>query len=258
MKLKIACLQFDISFGNPAENYQKAERFIKKASDADVVILPELWTTGYDLSRLDEIGDENGKYTKQWLSDIARTYEVNIVAGSVAVKKNDGIYNTMYIVGKNGDMLSEYSKVHLFKLMDEHHYLAAGSKENTFALEGIQACGVICYDIRFPEWIRKHTENGASLLFVSAEWPAPRLDHWKALLIARAIENQCFVAACNCSGSNPDNQFAGHSMIIDPWGKIIAEASDGEEIISAELELGISEKIRAQIPIFSDRRTELY
>jgi omega-amidase len=142
--------------------------------------------------------------------------------------------------------------------MDEHLYLEAGEEKGLFELDNRTFGGVICYDIRFPEWIRAHTAKGAEALFVVAEWPAPRLSHWRSLLIARAIENQCFVIACNRSGSDPNNEFAGHSMFIDPWGEVIAEAGANEELLSAVIELDLVKDIRKQIPIFEDRRPDLY
>ncbi len=117
---------------------------------------------------------------------------------------------------------------------------------------------MICYDIRFPEWIRSHTAEGAEAIFVVAEWPLSRLTHWRTLLTARAIENQCYVIACNRAGSDPNNTFAGHSIIIDPWGEIIAEAGEGQEILHGEINLSIVEEVRKGIPIFDDRRPEFY
>ena len=137
-------------------------------------------------------------------------------------------------------------------------HLSSGNGKGSFTLDNHSFAGVICYDIRFPEWIRTHTTEGAEALFVVAQWPITRVDHWRALLIARAIENQCFVIACNRVGSDPNNQFAGHSMIIDPWGKIIAESSDQEEILYAEIDLQEVKKVREMIPVFTDRRPEFY
>jgi predicted amidohydrolase len=142
--------------------------------------------------------------------------------------------------------------------MDEHHYLVPGEEDGMFELDNRKLAGVICYDIRFPEWIRTHTSQGAEALFVVAEWPKPRLNHWRALLIARAIENQCFVIACNRSGCDPNNEFAGHSMIIDPWGEVVAEAEEGEEVLTASVDFDRVGEIRKLIPIFEDRRPEFY
>jgi predicted amidohydrolase len=250
----------DIAFGNPEANYQTVKQKVKEAltESPDIIVLPELWSTGYDLTRLEEIADHEAKATIQFLTSIAREYEIHIVGGSIAKRTSDGVFNTMLVINKQGELLSEYSKLHLFKLMDEHLYLEAGTSDGLFQLEETNCAGVICYDIRFPEWIRKHTTKGAEVLFVVAEWPLPRLAHWRSLLISRAIENQCYVVACNRSGKDPSNVFAGHSMIIDPWGDIVAEAEEGEAILFGELDIEKVRNVRSQIPIFDDRRPDLY
>jgi omega-amidase len=260
VSVKITCLQLDIAFGNPTENRKYIEQKMTEAlkENPDILVLPELWDTAYDLTRLDEIADDEGQQAKQLISQFAKTNEVNIVAGSIAKKTEQGVTNTMYIFDRKGREVSQYSKLHLFKLMDEHLYLEAGTAKNLFTLEQSLCAGVICYDIRFPEWIRVHTSSGAEVLFVVAQWPAPRLAHWKALLISRAIENQCYVIACNRVGQDPNNTFAGHSLVIDPWGEIIAEAGDSEELLSADVNLELVKEIRKQIPVFTDRRTEFY
>lgn len=260
MSVKITCLQLDIAFGNPTKNRKYIEQKMAEAlkENPDILVLPELWDTAYDLTRLDEIADDEGQQAKQLISQFAKTNEVNIVGGSIAKKTEQGVTNTMYIFDRKGREVSQYSKLHLFKLMDEHLYLEAGTAKNLFTLEQSLCAGVICYDIRFPEWIRVHTSSGAEVLFVVAQWPAPRLAHWKALLISRAIENQCYVIACNRVGQDPNNTFAGHSLVIDPWGEIIAEAGDSEELLSADVNLELVKEIRKQIPVFTDRRTEFY
>lgn len=260
MNLNVSCLQIDIAFGDPEANFKRAEQKIEQAiaSKPDVLILPELWTTGYDLTRLDEIADAEAAGTKKFISDCARKFNVNIIAGSVAKKTSEGVTNTMLVFNRKGEMISEYSKLHLFKLMDEHHYLKPGGQSGLFELEGVPSMGLICYDIRFPEWVRAHTAKGAQVMFVSAEWPLPRIGHWRSLLLARAIENQCYVVACNRVGNDPNNKFGGHSIIIDPWGEILAEAGEDESILSASLDLGRVSEVRSQIPIFDDRRPEFY
>lgn len=261
MNLKIACIQYDIQFGKPQENFDQISKEIENTMNQDkpdIIILPELWTTGYDLTRLDEIADENGDVTKTFIKTLAKQYSVNIVAGSVAKKTEQGVTNTMFVFNRDGELLSEYSKLHLFKLMDEHLYLQAGEAKGDFTIENVPAAGVICYDIRFPEWIRAHTASGAEILFVVAEWPLPRLEHWRTLLLSRAIENQCYVVACNSVGSNPDNVFGGHSMIIDPWGTIVAEAGTQSTTLVGEIDLNKVQEVRKQIPIFQDRRPTFY
>ncbi|MFC0477276.1 carbon-nitrogen family hydrolase [Robertmurraya beringensis] len=258
--MRVSCIQMDISFGNVEENFQKAERLIESAmaEKPDLVILPELWTTGYDLTRLDVLADLEAKKSIEFLQKLAKKHHVHIVGGSVASQENNGVYNTMLVISNEGELVSTYSKAHLFKLMNEHEHLQSGSTNGMFALDKNLFAGFICYDIRFPEWIRAHTTEGAETIVVVAEWPLPRLNHWRSLLIARAIENQCFVIACNRSGSDPDNVFAGHSLIINPWGEVIAEGDELESIVTGQIDLAEVKKVRNTIPIFSDRRTDLY
>lgn len=250
----------DIAFGNPQKNYQTVERLFDKThtEKPDIIVLPELWTTGYDLTHLNEIADFKAAQTIEFLQNAAQKYQVHLIGGSVANRVENGVRNTLLIINKDGRLVHQYSKLHLFKLMDEHVYLEAGSEKGLFQLDNYQFAGAICYDIRFPEWIRAHTSKGAEALFVVAEWPAQRLSHWRALLVARAIENQCYVIGCNRSGQDPNNHFAGHSLIIDPWGEVIAEAGENEEILSAEIEMDLVKEVRKQIPIFADRRPEFY
>ncbi|APH05562.1 carbon-nitrogen family hydrolase [Bacillus weihaiensis] len=257
----ITCIQLDIKFGDPVFNYEQAEKKISQvilSENPTIIVLPELWTTGYDLTRLDEIGDSSGKTTTRFLSELAKKHRVHFVGGSIAKKQDNSVTNTMLIINNKGELVQEYSKLHLFKLMDEHHHLISGQTKGLFELDGVKSAGVICYDIRFPEWIRAHTTQGAEILYVVAEWPLPRLHHWKSLLISRAIENQCYVVACNRAGSDPNNEFAGHSMIIDPWGEILIEADEKPGFITAELEIEKVKSVRKQIPIFDDRLPEFY
>ena len=142
--------------------------------------------------------------------------------------------------------------------MNEEKHLVAGNHVGQFELEGVQAGMMICYDIRFPELTRKLALGGAKVLFIPAEWPHPRLHHWRTLLMARAIENQMYIVACNRVGVSEGTEFFGHSIIIDPWGEIIAEGSEDEMIITAELDLGLVDQVRQRIPVFEDRRPQLY
>lgn len=257
---KAGCIQMNIHYGNPAANKERAAEWIAKAAEqgCTVAVLPELWTTGYDLDRLDEIADPGGKEALEFLKALAVRHRIHIVGGSIAKKTEEGVKNTLFVIDSHGGLVHEYSKLHLFKLMDEHLHLEAGQEETLFSLSGEQAAGFICYDIRFPEWLRKPVLAGAKVLFVTAEWPAPRLDHWRTLLRARAIENQSYVVACNRSGEDPKNRFAGHSMIIGPWGEIIAEGGENEELVTGELDIDSIAEIRNRIPVFDDRRPDRY
>ncbi|QKY69965.1 carbon-nitrogen family hydrolase [Lentibacillus sp. CBA3610] len=261
MKKKVALIQMDVTYGDPKVNFARVSKWVMDAatnSGADIVVLPELWDTGYDLSRFDVLADKDAKATIEFLSDLAKELNVVIVGGSVAEQTEDGMRNTMLVVDQNGELVHKYSKLHLFQLMDEHLHLVEGQDEAEFELNGVPSAGFICYDIRFPEWIRKSALNGAKIMYVVAEWPKPRIDYWRVLLQARAIENQCYVVACNRVGEDPKNEFGGMSLVVDPWGEIVAEANDHEKMILTEIDLDKVDEVRSRIPIFQDRREDRY
>lgn len=261
-QLNIALIQADIEIGNARANTNKMLDMMEEAAAAhtkpDVIVLPELWNTGYALDQIQNIADPMGQETSRMLSEFARKHHIQIVGGSVAERVDDRIYNTMYVFNRQGEQVAKYSKIHLFRLMDEEKHLEAGQQTVTFDLEGIKAGASICYDIRFPELMRTLALGDAQVLFVPAQWPHPRLHHWRTLLMARAIENQMYVVACNRVGTSGDTDFFGHSMIIDPWGEIVVEGNDQESILTGTIDCNLTDEVRAHIPVFEDRRPGLY
>lgn len=261
-QLRLALLQMNIEAGNPEANFAKLasqlEEAVGQANKPDVIMFPEMWNTGYALTEIKTLADQDGARTRAYLSEFSRKHQVNIIGGSIAETKGDQVLNTIYAFDRSGQVIADYSKIHLFRLMDEEKYLAAGDKPGKLTLEGAEAGMMICYDIRFPELARKLALEGAKLLFVPAEWPNPRLHHWKTLLTARAIENQMFVIACNRMGTSGDTQFFGHSLVLDPWGETIAEAGEEETILYADIDLSLVDSVRAKIPVFEDRRPTIY
>lgn len=267
-KLTIALLQMDIAIGEPDANFAKLAHMLEEAVRSnpkpDVIVFPEMWNTGYALDRIRDIADRGGERTAEFISAFCRRHRVNVVAGSVAdLDGADGervrrVRNTIYAFDRAGNRMAQYSKIHLFRLMDEEKYLHAGEQAGMLEVDGIPSGMMICYDIRFPELARKLALGGAKLLFVPAEWPHPRLHHWRTLLTARAIENQMFVVACNRVGTSGTTSFFGHSMVIDPWGEVVTEGDESERILTATVDLALVDKVRTTIPVFADRRPELY
>nr|WP_106783357.1 carbon-nitrogen family hydrolase [Lysinibacillus timonensis] len=257
--MKIGCIQLNVGFGKVEENYARAEQLIREAAShgAEIIVLPEMWNTGYALEKLPELADKEGSRTKEFLISLASELGIHIVGGSVAIERDGKYFNTMYIVNKKGELVSEYSKVHLFRLMNEDQYLESGDQMNRFALDDIEAGGVICYDIRFPEWLRSHALAGAKVLFVSAQWPTARIDHWKTLLQARAIENQCYIVAVNRISHKIEN-FNGQSMVIEPWGEIVWTGKEDEELAIVDVDFSKVDEVRGRIPVYDDRRPGLY
>ncbi len=259
-KLKVALAQMDIAFGAPAQNFEKVAAFVAQAAEqhADIVAFPEMWNTGYALKQLGQLADVNGLETQKKLSQLAKTYHIYIFGGSVAVAADQKFYNTTYVFDNEGQLLSTYQKVHLFGLMHEGDFMAAGQQASHFDVLGVPATNVICYDIRFPEWLRKLSAAGSQLIFVPAEWPSVRTPQWTRLLAARAIENQSFVVAINRVGQDPDNVFGGHSLVLDPLGNELLCLDDQEQLQVVTIDLAEIDKIRGEIPVFEDRRVDLY
>lgn len=262
-QLNIAIVQMDVMIGEPTANYKRAEQLLEQAVTAakikpDIIVLPEMWNTGYALERIQDLADVVGSRTKQFFATFCRKHEVAIVGGSVAQKVGGRIFNTIFVFNSRGELIADYSKIHLFRLMDEEKHLSSGEQLGRFQLDSVEAGMIICYDLRFPELTRSLAVGGAKLLFVPAQWPNPRLKHWRTLLQARAIENQMFVVACNRVGVSGESSFFGHSMVIDPWGEIVSEAGEDEVILRVTIDLTTVDRVRRGIPVFEDRKSGIY
>lgn len=260
MKLTVSLAQIDIAFGKPDENLAKVRHYAAQAAmrGSDWLILPELWSTAYDLTNADKHATpiDAGIFTE--IAELARQHNLHIIGSTLSTLGQDRFGNTLTWHQPDGAIAAVYSKLHLFRLMDEHQYLSAGDAPQLVETAWGQAGLGICYDLRFPELFRHYALAGATLMILPAEWPHPRRMHWRTLLRARAIENQMFVIACNRVGEGGGNQFFGHSAIIDPWGETIIEGGEQEMLLTGEVDFGRLPATRAKIPIFTDRRPEIY
>lgn len=258
--MKIAAAQLAIAVGDVETNYINVEQAVEKAAKigADLVALPEMWNTAFHLSAAIDGADQDGQRTIPFLQDLARTYGVHIFGGSVANQRGDKLYNTTYVVDRDGKLISTYDKVHLFSPGHEDDVFTPGSRPNIFTLGHITMASITCYDLRFPEWVRVATLQGAQILFVPAAWPFPRDMHWSILNQARAIENQCFVVAINNCGVAANMDFCGYSAIIDPLGEILAKADTKEDTIMADVDVSQIASLRQGFRVFDDRRPDLY
>lgn len=261
-RLRLALIQIDVRTGDPDANFAALERLLERAAalprKPDVIVAPEMWNTGYALDRIGELADPDGRRTKALLAAFCRRHRVNVIAGSIAEAGAEGVANAAYGFNRDGRETVRYAKIHLFPLMDEHRHLRAGDRPGLFSLEGTKAGILICYDLRFPELARRLALAGARLLFVPAQWPHPRLHHWRTLLMARAIENQVYVIGCNRVGESDGASFFGHSMVVDPWGNIVAEAGEEETILTADLDPDAVDEARKRLPVWESRRPDLY
>ena len=260
--MKVACALMDMAFANPDENFEKAQALVREAASkgADTILLPETWNTGFfPHENLAELADDDGKRTRSVFGPLAKTLNVNIVAGSVVNRKADGIYNTALVFNREGECVAEYDKTHLFSPMGEDKYFKKGNHSCSFTLDGIRCAVIICYDLRFPRLTRRIAIEGLDFLFMVSQWPLVRVPHLDTLTKARAIENQMFVACCNSAGKAGETVYGGNSSINDPWGVTLAHAKGSdEEIIFADCDTTILKEIRESINVFADRRPEMY
>jgi len=259
--MKIALIQMDIVLGDVQVNREKAKALINKGIKAGVklVVLPELWTTGYKLDEIHLMAEPENGATITMLQQLAKENQIEIMSGSIAEARDGKVYNTSYAINSTGIISAKYSKIHLIGLMDEDKFIASGNERSAFDMSFGKAGMIICYDLRFTELPRALALAGCQTLFISAEWPTVRGMHWRALNIARAIENQMYVIAVNRVGKDLHNDFFGHSMVINPEGGILAEGSETEEeVIIVDVDFSAGNEIRSKLRVFADRRPECY
>ena len=261
--MKTACIQMDMLFAQPEENFAKAKRLIREAmaSGPDVVVLPETWSTGFfPKERLSELAERDCARVKRELGGLAAELGVNLVAGSVANVRGGKVYNTACVFDRAGNCVAEYDKTHLFTPMGEHAYFTPGDHLCRFRLDGHDCGLVICYDIRFPELARIMALDGAWAVICPASFnmttgPA----HWEILFRCRAVDNQIYMLGCAPARDEQGFYVSySNSIVVSPWGEVLARAGASEEIVYAELEPERVESVRRQLPLMSARRPDMY
>jgi predicted amidohydrolase len=254
-----------------AANLEKADRLVRRAAadGAELVVLPEKWTalgTGDDLRAAAE---PIGGAASTWAANIARELGIELVAGSISehVGGQDKLRNTSLHYGPDGELKAAYRKIHMFDVevggveyRESDHEDPGDEAVLTATADGVELGLTVCYDLRFPELYRVLAVDGARILTVPAAFTVPTTrDHWEPLVRARAIENQAFVIAANQIGTHPPNhKSGGRSLIVDPWGIVLAAAPDSECVITADLDLEAQAGIRRRLPSLANRRPEAY
>ncbi len=260
MGITVASLQMDVADKDRDRNIEKAVEMISEANKRGCrfVLLPEMFATSFRYEYIEEIAQPLPGAAVAPLMEAARQYGLTILAGSVPEREGEHIYNSSVLIAPDGSIAGVYRKIHLFPLMGEDEKLTPGNDLVVLDTELGRMGLMICYDIRFPELARSLVSLGAEILVVPAQFPYPRLDHWRALLQARAIENQCFLLATNRVGRYEQTRFFGHSCLYDPWGELRFSAGDEEGIVWGELDTAKVTEVRRKIPCFKDRRPEIY
>ncbi len=258
-KVTVSLAQMNIALGDVKKNVKTAEELIIEAArrGSHLVVLPELWSTGYALDQAKELSTELNIGVFAQISSLATQNKISIV-GSLLEKRGLQVANSATFVAPTGRLIGVYRKIHLFKLMDEDRWLQPGAAPLLMELPWGMTGIAICYDLRFPELVRRYAVQGAKLMIIPAEWPLERIDHWRILLQARAIENQAYIVATNSAGKTGDKTFGGHSMVVDPWGKVVIELGENPGLATVEIDIDYVDTVRSRMTVFDDRRTDVY
>ena len=252
--MRLYAYQWDVRWEDKPANFARVRELV--ASDppvpGSVLVLPELFATGFSMS-ICRIAERPGDITASFLGELAALYKVYVLAGLAQLAPTGRGLNLAVIFGPEGAQLNSYQKIHPLFGPEERHY-EPGDRIVLVQCHECRLAPFICFDLRFPEIFREAVQRGAQVLAVLANFPSVREAHWLALLQARAIENQCYVVGVNRCGRDPQQEYPGRSLIIDPWGKIVADAGNREGAISVTLDLERQARYRAEFPVLDSIR----
>ncbi|MFG3262500.1 carbon-nitrogen family hydrolase [Streptomyces bobili] len=256
--MRASLIQIAVDEGESVESRRErvASLVREQAGVADLVVLPELWTTGaFAYEEFAAEAEPLDGPTHEAMAKAASDAGVWLHAGSIPERDPDGpLYNTSLVFSPSGERAAAYRKIHRFGFdKGEAVLMGAGRDLVAVRLPETTVGVATCYDLRFPELFRGLVDAGAETLVVSAGWPERRRAHWTLLAQARAVENQAFVLACGTAGTHAGVPQAGHSIVVDPWGEVLAEAGPGEEILTVEFDAAKVARTREQFPALKDR-----
>lgn len=242
----------------PEKTLEKAGMLIRHAaaSGADLICFPEQFATGWDPHPTKNIQDIHGSIVSA-LRVYAKDNGIGIL-GSFRQAHTPLPKNTAVAIGKDGRILSTYSKIHLFSYGHEDEGTSPGTELGVFSL-GSLTCGIaICYDLRFPDLFRLYARSGVQVVFVPAAWPGVRTRHWELFIQARALENQMYIVGVNTTGRTPVENYSGNSVTADPHGIVVSRANDAEQLLFTDLDPAVVDSARSLFPVEKDRKDALY
>ena len=247
--LRIGVAQFDVTWENRDNNIHQLESMLPFGEDIDLLLLPEMWSTGFSMQP-EKIAEKHPGLAFEWMQKTSSKLNLSL-AGSISIEEDGKYYNRFYVVHSDGSF-QQYDKRHLFSYGKEDDHYTPGNTREVFDIKGWKIMPVICYDLRFPVWCRNNLNY--DLMIIVANWPTPRIHHWDALIRARAIENQCYIAAVNRIGiDGNDLHYPGHSCIVDMNGNVMLDMKDKEGIGVLALEKELLEKYRTHFRFLQDQ-----
>jgi predicted amidohydrolase len=248
--LHISCIQTNLIWEDAEQNLKQFEKYFSQLPEStELVILPEMFSTGFSM-KTEKLAEKMNGRSFVWLKEQASKIN-KIILGSLIIKEQERYYNRLFVMFPDGNY-EYYDKRHLFRMGNEHKHYSAGKKRLVFNYKNWRICPLTCYDLRFPVWSRN--QNDYDMLIYIANWPESRREVWKKLLLARAIENQVYLAAVNRVGEDGEGlSYAGDTMIINPRGEIMVETKEHtQQIIHADLSLDDLNKFRNKFPVALD------
>lgn len=247
--LELALIQTELTWQDPAANRAHFQALLEQARGADLIVLPEMFSTGFSMDSAALAEPENGP-TSQWLREQATRMQA-VICGSLIIQAADGTYRNRLLWARPDGSLAHYDKRHLFRMAGEHKHYAAGEEQVLLEVKGWQVRPLICYDLRFPVWSRDSQDT--DLLLYTANWPAARRQHWNRLLPARAIENLCYVAAVNRIGEDgKGHAYSGDSQVLDFQGETLLDAVDADGVFRLSLKAAELAAYRERFPAYRD------
>ncbi|MHA2002473.1 MAG: nitrilase-related carbon-nitrogen hydrolase [Candidatus Thorarchaeota archaeon] len=259
MKLQLTLVQMPCVEGNREANYEWARGLLqnhKSSENLEFIVLPELFDVGFRYEDYAKVGPGIPGRTSEFVQDLAEEYS-SYVVGTGLEKTEALFFNTLVMASPEGKIIGTYRKIHPFQ--SERDVFAGGSTATLFDIKGVKIGVEICYDIRFPEVSRKLALEGAELILMPSAFPDPRSAHWDNLVMARAIENQLFMAAANRVGPSFDGKtYFGHSQVVDPWGVRLTRINSENEIFTSRVDTSMIQTVREQITCYADIAPEGY
>lgn len=251
--LKFALVQFAPIFEDKKASAEYLQQLLSRSKqNVDMIVFPELTLTGFTM-RTQKFSENMDESTIQFFGNLARQYKTHIFAGMIE-RDNQTFYNTLFHLDPGGQVVTKYRKIHPFSFSGENRHYTAGQQPVISRINKFRLGLGICYDLRFPELFRFYAKERVHVIIDIANWPHSRIEHWQTLLKARSIENQCYVIGVNRIGNDKKTEYHGCSCVYAPFGEVISQAGDKEEIITGTLSLARVIQVQSDYPFLNDIR----
>jgi predicted amidohydrolase len=253
--MRVTSIQLAMTDKPKKTNVEHALCLIYRAPQSDLVLLPEVWPCGFfSFDRYQDDSETIDGFIVNAFKDAARKRNCYIFMGSMIESDEGRLYNTSIFLNPSGDIVARYRKIHLFGYQSKEAEILSPGQDVVVAHSpwGISGFST-CYDLRFPELFRHMVDQGATFFLVASAWPQIRLEAWRLFNKCRAHENLAFLISCNCAGANHNQKYAGHSMVVDPLGQVVAEGGEEEQFVTAKINPELVETVRRDFPALRDR-----